>query len=919
MNTLLKQTKLKGFVHHLANGEQVVRNRKVNALIESKVTGIDPKYKRVLATPIFTGTEANETISWQTDQFTSNPYALKDLRGDRRQHYKEILQQVMQQYAAALNGQSEDMRNLLLGAITYHSLDNVFCADDKVVLTEWGMHPKEKTVWNTLLSADIGQDSSAQSAVQQDGGTAGITTSNSSAGGNTPTDRDESASGNTPSDRDESAGGNNSAGGTTVVGGTSASGTTGSNSNGTTTTSTGSDIAGGTNVIGPTTTEPRSKSGNKWSEFWKKWKKWILWSLLLLLLLLLLLIGLSRCSSEDGVGGMLPLPPAIDPSKDVSISDDSLYYEVNNRVTLIIEEGSVLEFAKDFRTVYPDKDKYMLVCPDTIIPRVMVVFPKEERKEFLNSLDSKFSKWKLIVIPEALFEGTALPVNDPALSDAKKRWYFDLCGIENAWKETMGDPEVVVAVIDDGFDLSHPELKGQVLDTYNSVTHTSKVFPSDVGHGQHVACTVAGVADNSEGTSGIAPKCKLILIQISDENGLMTTSSVLDGMLFAIKKKASVVNMSFGMQFSPLIQFLPIPYQKNFIANMFLDEEKFWNKVFNMGEAQGTTFVKAAGNQNILTGMDPQSRCSQTIKVAAVQPDRSKAEFSNFGDGTTISAPGVDIYNAVPSNKYEFMDGTSMAAPITTGAVALLKSMNKSWKTADIIKILQRTGLRSTSAIPPIVHFGTGGIGVPDEGVDPVTGLPSPVDPTKPGGPKKPGEDKKLPVTEELPDYGGMPVGGGDGASPDCEKYQKRYNELLVEMEKLKREHPECIAEPDTMKIPVDAKLSDITGLWKSTTSLYNEEDEEIVLYFQFTGSPNGTIFLVEPDGTRYSAPLKVTVGGDKIYMEQLAQATGPGPREYDPYTFVCKPDKNRTAVCHGKNLTNAANQVYFNLVRLSH
>ncbi len=154
MNVYLKNTSMDRFVHHLYNGEQVVRNPKLNALIETKLTDIDPMYRRILATPQFHGGIGNEQIDWYTDQFSSTPKSLSSLSGESRAHYKALLDQVMQQFAEAIQAQPESIRELLGQAVTYHSLDNVFCADDKIVLTEWGMHHKDKGKWVNILGVD---------------------------------------------------------------------------------------------------------------------------------------------------------------------------------------------------------------------------------------------------------------------------------------------------------------------------------------------------------------------------------------------------------------------------------------------------------------------------------------------------------------------------------------------------------------------------------------------------------------------------------------------------------------------------------------------------------------------------------------------------------------------------------------------
>lgn len=863
MNIFLKKTDLNNFVHHLCNGEQIVRNPKINALIVTKLVGIPAEYQKILANPVFTGTQSHESIMWQTDQFTIEPTPLNELHGSDRIRYESILHDVMERYASAVRQTKEPTLDILTKAITYHSLDNIFCAEDKIVITEWGMHPKDKPDVNWLpLGVDVNPPCQFEGAGQDSHNNENMENSEQPEITSDELKTEENSDLVNDNEEEEK---NNSFDNNDDVGSDIHSQSNSSNAN-------EHNKPTFPPVVPPVSGGNDDGGGNKTptdkTSFWRRWKNWILGILALLFALLVILLCLNRCE-KDPVQTISPISPDINP-EDISLSEDSLTMEVNNRVILLIMKGgTVNEFVKEFRKVYPDEAKYQFANPDTIIPRVVLILPKEEKKDFIETLTEKFPNWELEVMPETLFKNSSVSVNDPAFTDVTKRWYFDMCSVFDAWDVTMGSEDITVAVIDDGFDLSHPEIAGKVIGQYNAVYHNTNIFPSAVGHGMHVAATAVGLANNGHGLAGIAPKCKLMPIQVADRNGVMVTSAIFDGVLYAIQQGADVVNMSLGMSFSPLMQFVPVPIQRNFIINNFLSEERVWKKIFDLAEEHHVTFVLAGGNENILIGLDPMQRSNKTIKVSAVQPNKYKANFSNYGDYSTLSAPGVQIYNAIPGNNYTYMDGTSMASPVVAGGVALLKSKDKSLSTGDIIKILRETGIPSPSDVGPIVNFAKA----------------LNADPAEMGG--------------------------------DCDEYQHRYNELLEELERLKKSHPDCIAEPDTLTIPENATLTDITGTWMSTTRLYNQEDEDVVLYFTFNGSSSGTLTLVEPDKSRYIAPLSVSIKDDKIFIKQTAPATGP-KTTYPPYSFVCKPDKKRHADCSGQNLIQASNKISFRLIRLN-
>lgn len=344
-------------------------------------------------------------------------------------------------------------------------------------------------------------------------------------------------------------------------------------------------------------------------------------------------------------------------------------------------QQNVLQFAVDFKSKYPSTD-YELVYLDTVINRVQVRLPQDERNTFKQEVKQKLNNYSLLVWDEFLFKNH-YATNDPLLKSNDK-WYLDRIGIDEAWKKTLGSKDIVIAVIDNGFDLQHEELKGKSIKPYNVINKKSDVRPNEQNHGTHVAATAVGKANNGTGLAGTCPNCSLMPIKVEDNNGYIASSYIIDGILYAIKNKADVINLSLGFT-----RELSIPafLQKQIIHFMYKDEEAFWEQLFNYAEEQNVLCIIAAGNSSILTGVDPFTRSSKTIKVGATDSFGNLAEFTNFGKYTTLFAPGVAIKSAKPNNQYEYLDGTSMAAPVVAGFVGLLKSTQQS-SNEEIRKLL---------------------------------------------------------------------------------------------------------------------------------------------------------------------------------------------------------------------------------------
>ena len=481
--------------------------------------------------------------------------------------------------------------------------------------------------------------------------------------------------------------------------------------------------------------------------------KWLLWLLLLLFLFLLIRSCISHNWPFNGDGGNVPgfvdsIPRYGDGVDDDKKHNGGIYdpndpykhvptppgYEnilppnqgvmppigenpeirpgnpsiIANRLNILMEneDKSILDLARDFKTKYPD-DKYKIIYYDDVVKRMQVEIPSEEREKLKQEIPPAFAPgYTLFVFDEAMFEGAYTPT-DPAFSDQNKSWYLNTIKAPKAWDITRGSNKITVAIVDNGFNLKHPEFIKKVIKPYNVWLHSQEIFPQQVDHGTHVAGTALALADNGHGICGIAPNCKFMPIQVADKNGMMTTSSVLDGILYALYQGADVVNVSLGNQFTGLSQ-IPENAQQDLIKNHFKEEERLWIEISRIASKHKATIVVAAGNDNVLAGIDALQRPDNFIVVSAIDKNNNafgKSNFSNYGEYSTISAPGVGIYSCVGSNNYEMMNGTSMAAPIITGAVALIKSINDSLTTKQIICILQGTGLETKGNIGKLIQL----------------------------------------------------------------------------------------------------------------------------------------------------------------------------------------------------------------------
>jgi subtilisin family serine protease len=444
------------------------------------------------------------------------------------------------------------------------------------------------------------------------------------------------------------------------------------------------------------------RSNKKSLGFWYYFKKmwWVPIVLLLLFLALYYFLKPINCcnynlennKNNTSSNGFPTSRPPIDKSKIINDPNGGGRI-ISNLINIALKDKSksIEQFANDLKTVYPEPN-YKIVYFDTTVARLQFTFPDSLRANIKNEIKGKFQNYDLLIWDESIFV-TNRTFNDPALLDGDKSWYFSAVKAQQAWDITIGDPSITVAVVDCGFDLKHPDFNKKIVHPYNVITKDSAVYASpSLTHGTHVAGIALANNNNGIGTSGIAPGCSLMPIQISRDDGLFSISDVIDGVLYAIKHNANVINLSLGKEISNQIANAPAQSQQKIIDNSFKDEELFWKEVFAYADKQNVTIVAAAGNYHALVGLDPMQRSETVIKVSASDVSNQKANYSNFGPLTTICAPGSNIYNCFPNNSYKVSDGTSMASPVVAGAVALMKSVSPNLSNSQIIQILKSTG-----------------------------------------------------------------------------------------------------------------------------------------------------------------------------------------------------------------------------------
>ena len=223
-------------------------------------------------------------------------------------------------------------------------------------------------------------------------------------------------------------------------------------------------------------------------------------------------------------------------------------------------------------------------------------------------------------------------------------------------------------------------------DINDSIYGNNDVMGGDPSHGTHVAGIIGAVRNNNLGMDGISTNVQLMTIRAVPD-GDERDKDVALGIRYAVNNGADVINMSFGKYYSPY-------------SEMVADAIAY-------AERNNVIMVHAAGNDaSDIDGKPhfPAKSFTTTnaenkfwIEVGANSSDRKKgivANFSNYGNSTVdIFAPGVDIYSCVPGSEYKAQSGTSMAAPVVTGVVALILNYYPDMNRADVKALLVNSGV----------------------------------------------------------------------------------------------------------------------------------------------------------------------------------------------------------------------------------
>lgn len=308
-----------------------------------------------------------------------------------------------------------------------------------------------------------------------------------------------------------------------------------------------------------------------------------------------------------------------------------------------------------------------------------------------------------------------------------KQWYLETIKAPQVWEITKGSSNVVVAVLDTGVDIDHPDIKDNIwinsdeiagdgidndkngyVDDVNGwdFIHSlpnpepkvdSSFSSAAVNHGTFVAGLISAIHDNGKGIKGVTANVKVMPLLVLDANGYGDSFAVSKAVDYAVANGAKIINLSFGGHEHSVSL-------KNSITKAYEQDVLIVAAAGNVTDTASSEGVDLTNAPVYPICYDQEFTENKILGVLATTKDNKVAKYSNYGKGCVdIAAPGSDIISTVYQNSssVNFQDyyeegwnGNSFSAAMVSGAAALLKSVSPTILPKDMIKtLMEQSGL----------------------------------------------------------------------------------------------------------------------------------------------------------------------------------------------------------------------------------
>ncbi len=386
------------------------------------------------------------------------------------------------------------------------------------------------------------------------------------------------------------------------------------------------------------------------------------------------------CAAQSFVPAVFSMPDGITPGDYIPgkiVFKMKQGYETSYKSTHIaidgfqkyLDEIAAKELRKKFpqhsppvKAIHPSGQEYV------DLSRIyQITIPSEDSlEEAINKLySSNYVEYaQPYYIPHTLVEP-----DDPFISS---QYYLETIQALDAWAVSQGDTTIVIAIVDTGIDLLHPDLIHDIAYNYDDPIneedsdndgYVDNFHGWDLGennnnpqfnanaHGVHVAGVAGASTNNGTGIAGVGYKSRILPVKVSDPDGRMVKA--YEGIIYAADQGAQIINCSWGGA---------------------MGAGQFGQDIVNYAVLnKDAVVIAAAGNSNNQVRIFPASYAN-VVSVAATDSNDEKWNNSSYGKLVDISAPGANLLSTWTNGTYISSSGTSLAAPVVAGAAAIVRS-----------------------------------------------------------------------------------------------------------------------------------------------------------------------------------------------------------------------------------------------------
>ncbi|WP_246066882.1 S8 family serine peptidase [Paenibacillus koleovorans] len=258
---------------------------------------------------------------------------------------------------------------------------------------------------------------------------------------------------------------------------------------------------------------------------------------------------------------------------------------------------------------------------------------------------------------------SAVKPNDPFVSRQK---YLEQIHAEEAWAVSVGNESLIIALVDTGVDLDHPDLKDNLVPGINLIQRNAPP-QDDNGHGTSVAGVLGAVGNNNKGISGVLWKARIMPIKALGAKGVGDEDKLGEGIRYAVDHGAKIVVLSVGL----------------------LRNDPYLEEIVDYAEKKDVLLVAATGNDEGEHVRYPAAYPT-VLGVGGLRTDNLVEYRSNYGNEVDLVA-AWSVYTTAPGGKYVYNEGSSMAAPQVAAAAALAWSRNPGMKVHELRNLLRQT------------------------------------------------------------------------------------------------------------------------------------------------------------------------------------------------------------------------------------